>query len=108
MNKQEFRQLIREEIRKVIKEEITLNSPSFKKLIIYLQKISDANGNDWEDLVAKLKAKYGDYSLQTWTKGTNEAAYVVNFFSITRGKDKYVKKHPSDFIKIGEWYVRPW
>jgi len=102
----EFRNLIREEIKKALKEEITLNSPSFKKLIIYLQKISDANGNNWEDLVKKLKAKYG--YLDTYTNGTNEAAYVVNFFSITRGKDKYVKKRPSDFIEIGEWYVRPW
>ena len=107
MNKKEFRNLIREEIKKALKEEITLNSPSFKKLITYLQKISDANGNDWEDLVKKLKSKYG-YTLDTYTNGTNEAAYVVNFFSITRGKDKYVKKDPSRFIEIGEWYVRPW
>jgi hypothetical protein len=106
MKKSELRQIIREEISKVVNEEITLNSPSFKKLIIYLQKISDTNGNDWEDLVAKLKSKYA--MLNTYTTGTNEAAYVVNFFVITRGKDKYVKKRPSDFIEIGEWYVRPW
>ena len=90
----------------VIKEEITLNSPSFKKLVIYLQKISDENGNDWKDLVTKLKSKYA--MLDTYTSGTNEAAYVVNFFSITKGKDEYVKKKPSDYVEIGEWYVRPW
>ena len=90
----------------VIKEEITLNSPSFKKLVIYLQKISDENGNDWKDLVAKLESKYA--MLDTYTSGTNEAAYVVNFFSITKGKDEYVKKKPSDYVEIGEWYVRPW
>jgi len=90
----------------VIKEEITLNSPSFKKLVIYLQKISDENGNDWKDLVTKLKSKYA--MLDTYTSGTNEAAYVVNFFSITKGKDASVKKKPQDYVEIGEWYTRPW
>jgi hypothetical protein len=89
-----------------VNEAITLNSPTFKKLVIYLQKISDENGNDWDDLVAKLKSKYG--RLDTYTTGTNPAAYVVNFFSITKGKDEFVKKRPQDFVEIGEWYVRPW
>ena len=88
-----------------VNEEITLNSPSFKKLVIYLQKLSDKNGNDWNDLVTKLASKY---RLETYTTGTNPAAYVVNFFSITKGKDKDVKKKPSNYIEIGEWYVRPW
>ena len=106
MKQSELRQLIREEIKKVIKEEITLNSPSFKKLVIYLQKISDENGNDWKDLVTKLESKYA--MLDTYTTGTNPAAYVVNFFAIYKGKDTHVKKTPADFIQIGEWYVRPW
>ena len=94
------------EVNESLNEEITLNSPSFKKLVIYLQKISDENGNDWKDLVTKLESKYA--MLDTHTNGTNPAAYVVNFFSITKGKDEYVKKKPSDYIEIGEWYVRPW
>lgn len=94
------------EVNESLNEEITLNSPSFKKLVIYLQKISDENGNDWKDLVTKLKSKYA--MLDTYTSGTNPAAYVVNFFSITKGKDASVKKKPSDYVEIGEWYVRPW
>lgn len=89
-----------------LNEEITLNSPSFKKFVTYLEKISDESNNDWTDLVAKLKAKYA--MLDTYSRGTNPAAYVVNFFSITKGKDEYVKKNPSDYVEIGEWYVRPW
>jgi hypothetical protein len=89
-----------------LNEEITLNSPSFKKLVIYLQKISNENGNDWKDLVTKLESKYA--MLDTYTSGTNKAAYVVNFFSITKGKDEDVKKKPQDYVEIGEWYVRPW
>jgi hypothetical protein len=89
-----------------VNEEITLKSPLFKKLVIYLQKISDENGNDWNDLVTKLRSKYG--SLSTYTTGTNLAAYVVNFFAITKGKDEFVKKRPQDYVQIGDWYVRPW
>ena len=106
MNKSQLKELIKEEIRKVLKEEITLNSPLFKKLVIYLQKLSDANGNNWEDLVANLRKKYG--RLDTYTRGTNPAAYVVNFFAITKGEDENVKKYPNNYIKIGDWYVRPW
>lgn len=91
---------------KLFKEELTLNNPSFKKLVTYLQKISDENGNDWKDLVAKLKSKYT--SLDTYTTGTNPAAYVVNFFAISKGKDKSVTKDPHKFVQIGDWYVRPW
>ena len=78
----------------------------FKKLVIYLQKISDENGNDWNDLVKKLESKYA--RLDTYTPGTNPAAYVVNFFAITKGEDKSVKENPKKYIKIGDWYVRPW
>ena len=89
-----------------VNEAITLNSPSFKKLVTYLEKISDESNNDWETLKKALRAKYA--MLDTYSRGTNPAAYVVNFFSITKGKDEYVKKTPSDYVEIGEWYVRPW
>ena len=106
MIKSELRKLIREEVRKVVNEEITLNSPSFKKLVIYLQKISDENGNDWKDLVTKLESKYA--MLDTYTTGKKPAAYVVNFFAISKGKDESVIKDPHKFVQIGDWYVRPW
>ena len=89
-----------------VNEEITLKSPLFKKLVIYLQKISDESGNDWNDLVKKLESKYA--RLDTYTTGTNLAAYVVNFFAITKGEDEFVKKRPQDYVQIGDWYVRPW
>jgi hypothetical protein len=94
------------EINKSVNEEITLKSPTFKKLVTYLQKISDESGNDWNDLVKKLESKYA--RLDTYTSGANPAAYVVNFFYIIKGKDEFVKKRPQDFIQIGKWYVKPW
>jgi hypothetical protein len=87
-------------------EAITLKSPTFKKLVTYLQKISDESGNDWNDLVKKLESKYA--RLDTFTRGANPAAYVVNFFYIIKGKDEFVKKKPQDFVKIGNWYIKPW
>ena len=87
-------------------EAITLKSPTFKKLVTYLQKISDESGNDWNDLVKKLESKYA--RLDTYTSGANPAAYVVNFFYIIKGKDEFVKKKPQDFVKIGNWYIKPW
>jgi hypothetical protein len=94
------------EINKSVNEAITLKSPTFKKLVTYLQKISDESGNDWNDLVKKLESKYA--RLDTYTSGANPAAYVVNFFYIIKGKDEFVKKRPQDFVKIGNWYVKPW
>jgi hypothetical protein len=94
------------EINKSVNEAITLKSPTFKKLVTYLQKISDESGNDWNDLVTKLESKYA--RLDTYTSGANPAAYVVNFFYIIKGKDEFVKKRPQDFVKIGNWYVKPW
>jgi hypothetical protein len=89
-----------------INEEITLNSPSFKKLVAKVQEISDKSGNDWDELNKYLKGRYAFFD--TYTRGTNPAAYVVNFFSITKGKDEFVKKNPSKFVQVGEWYIRPW
>ena len=89
-----------------INEEITLNSPSFKNLVKKVQEISDKSGNDWDDLKAYLKGRYAFF--ETFTMGTNPAAYVVNFFSITKGKDEYVKKKPQDYVQVGDWYIRPW
>ena len=106
MKQSQLRQLIREEIQKVIKEEITLNSPSFKNLVKKVQEISDKSGNDWEDLVTKLESKYA--MLDTYTTGTNPAAYVVNFFAIYKGKNTHIKKKPQDYVQVGDWYVRPW
>jgi len=91
---------------KLIKEAITKDSPSFKKLVSKVQQISDESGNDWDKLKEYLKGRYAYF--ETYTTGTNPAAYVVNFFSITKGKDKYVEKNPSDYIQIGDWYIRPW
>ena len=89
-----------------INEEITLNSPSFKKLVIKIQEISDKSGNDWDDLKAYLKGRYAFF--ETHTMGTNPAAYVVNFFAITKGRDEHVKKNPKDYVQVGDWYIRPW
>jgi hypothetical protein len=89
-----------------VNEEITLNSPSFKKLVLKVQEISDESGNDWDKLKAYLKSKYPMFD--TYTRGTNPAAYVVNFFAITKGKDEFVKKRPQDYVTVGDWYIRPW
>ena len=78
----------------------------FKDLVDTVKKISDESGNDWETLKTILKAKYSMFD--TYTKGTNPAAYVVNFFSITKGEDEYIKNNPKKHIKIGDWYIRPW
>jgi len=91
---------------KILKEEITKDSPSFKKLVAKVQQISDESGNDWDALKAYLKGRYAFFD--TYTTGTNPAAYVVNFFAITKGKDEYVEKYPSDYVQIGDWYIRPW
>ena len=91
---------------RMLNEEITLNSPSFKNLVTKVQEISDKSENDWDTLKAYLKAKYPMFS--TYTTGNNPAAYVVNFFAITKGEDEDVKKDPSAYVQIGDWYVRPW
>jgi len=91
---------------KMLKEEITKDSPLFKKLVAKVQQISDESGNDWDTLKTYLKDRYA--RLDTYTTGTNPAAYVVNFFSITKGKDEWIEKSPSDYVQIGDWYIRPW
>ena len=96
---------MQERSKSTLKEEITLNSPSFKKLVSKIQQISDESGNDWEALKTYLR-RYARFS--TYTTGTNPAAHVVNFFAITKGKDKYVKKNPSAYVQVGDWYIRPW
>jgi hypothetical protein len=78
----------------------------FKDLIDNIKRISEESGNDWDELKKYLKSKYP--MLDTYTRGTNPAAYVVNFFAITKGEDKSVKENPKKYIKIGDWYVRPW
>ena len=78
----------------------------FKDFIDYVKGISEENGNNWETLKTTLKAKYPMFS--DFTKGTNPAAYVPGFFSITKGEDEFVKENPKKYIKIGDWYVRPW
>ena len=93
-------------LKKVLKEEITKDSPSFRKLVLKLEEISEESGNDWEALKAYLKGRYAFF--ETYTTGNNPAAYVVNFFSITKGKDEYVEKNPSDYVQIGDWYIKPW
>jgi hypothetical protein len=89
-----------------LNEAITLNSPLFKKLVAKVQEISDESGNDWDELKKYLKSKYAFF--ETYTTGTNPAAYVVNFFAITLGKDEDVKKSPKEYVQVGEWYIRPW
>ena len=96
---------VQEKSKSTLKEETTLNSPSFKNLVTKLQKISNESGNDWEALKSYLK-RYANFD--TYTTGTNPAAYVVNFVSVTKGKDESVKKNPSAYVQIGDWYVRPW
>jgi hypothetical protein len=91
---------------KLLQEEITKDSPSFKKLVAKVQQISDDSGNDWDALKAYLGGRYARFD--TYTTGTNPAAYVVNFFAITKGKDEWVEKNPSDYVQIGDWYIRPW
>jgi hypothetical protein len=91
---------------KMINEEITKDSPLFKNLVVKVQQISDESGNDWDALKAYLKGKYAMFD--TYTTGPVPAAYVVNFFAITKGKDEYVEKSPSDYVQIGDWYIRPW
>jgi len=91
---------------KLLQEEITKDSPLFKKLVAKVQQISDESGNDWDTLKAYLKGKYAFFD--TYTRGTNPAAYVVNFFAITKGKDEDVKKSPQEYVQVGDWYVRPW
>jgi hypothetical protein len=91
---------------KLLQEEITLNSPLFKKLVAKVQEISDESGNDWDELKKYLKSKYAMFD--TYTRGTNPAAYVVNFFAITKGKDEDVEKSPQEYVQVGDWYVRPW
>jgi hypothetical protein len=91
---------------KMINEEITKDSPLFKNLVVKVQQISDESGNDWDALKAYLKNKYAMFD--TYTTGPVPAAYVVNFFAITKGKDEYVEKSPSDYVQIGDWYIRPW
>jgi hypothetical protein len=89
-----------------LNEELTLNSPLFKKLVAKVQEISDESGNDWDELKKYLKGKYPMFD--TYTKGTNPAAYVDNFFAITLGKDEFVKKRPQDYVTVGDWYITPW
>jgi len=91
---------------KMLQEEITKDSPSFKKLVAKVQQISDDSGNDWDALNTYLRDRYAYFN--TYTRGTNPAAYVVNFFAITKGKDESVEKNPSDYVQIGDWYIRPW
>ena len=91
---------------KLLQEAITKDSPLFKKLVAKVQEISDESGNDWDTLKAYLKGKYAFFD--TYTRGTNPAAYVVNFFAITKGKDEDVMKRPQDYVQVGEWYITPW
>jgi hypothetical protein len=91
---------------KILQEAITKDSPLFKKLVAKVQEISDESGNDWDELKKYLKSKYAMFD--TYTRGTNPAAYVVNFFAITLGKDEDVKKSPKEYVQVGDWYVRPW
>lgn len=93
-------------LKRVLKEEITKDSASFKKLVLKLEQISEESGNDWEALKTYLRGRYAFF--ETYTRGTNPAAYVVNFFAITKGKDEYVEKNPQDYVQIGDWYIRPW
>jgi len=89
-----------------LNEEITLNSPLFKKLVAKVQEISDESGNNWDELKKYLKSKYPMFD--TYSTDPTPAAYVVNFFAITKGKDEYAKKRPQDYVTVGEWYIRPW
>jgi hypothetical protein len=79
----------------------------FKDLVDKVKKISDESGNNWDALNSYLKNKYGGL-FSDYTRGTNPAAYVVNFFSITKGEDEFIKSNPNNHIKIGDWYIRPW
>jgi Skp family chaperone for outer membrane proteins len=80
---------------------------NFKSVVDYVKNIAKENGNDWEILTEKLKSKWGD-RIQTYTKGNNRVLYVVNYFLIQEGEDKFTKENPSGHIKIGNWYMRPW
>lgn len=79
---------------------------AFKDLVDEVKKISDESGNNWDALNSYLKNTYPMFD--THTKGPNPAAYVVNFFSITKGENEFIKSNPNKHIKIGDWYIRPW
>jgi hypothetical protein len=79
----------------------------FKDLVDKVKKISDESGNNWDALNSYLKNKYGRL-FDTYTTNPNPAAYVVNFFSIIKGEDEFIKNNPNKHIKIGDWYIRPW
>jgi hypothetical protein len=78
----------------------------FKELVDDLKKLSNENKNRWDVLTDYLKNKYPQTS--TYTTGTNPSLHIPNFFAITKGEDEGVKSNPSKYIKIGNWYIRPW
>lgn len=82
---------------------------NFKDLVDSIKEISKESGNDWEALTRMLKSKFGD-NVNIYTTGEYPALYVVNFFSINLVEDDGSKDNliPSRYIKIGNWWVRPW
>tara|TARA_R110000772_G_scaffold200837_1_gene311299 strand:- start:787 stop:1284 length:498 start_codon:yes stop_codon:yes gene_type:complete len=85
------------------------NQYTFKDLVDVIKEISKESGNDWEALTGMLKSKYGD-NLQTYTTGPYPSLYVVSFFTIYLVEDggKESTLPSTRFIKIGNWWVRPW
>ena len=78
----------------------------FKELVDDLKKLSNENRNNWDVLTDYLENRYPQTS--TYTTSPNQELHVVNFFVITRGEDKDIKANPSEYIKIKNWYIRPW
>lgn len=78
----------------------------FKELVDDLKKLSNENRNNWDVLTDYLKNRYPQ--TDTYTTGKNQVLYIVNHFMIIRGEDEEVKEDPSRFIKIKNWYIRPW
>ena len=81
----------------------------FKDLVDSIKELSKESGNDWNALTKALKSQFGE-RLNTYTKGEYPALYVVNYFAIYLVEDDGSKDdlNPSRYIKVGNWWIRPW
>ena len=81
---------------------------SFKQLVDNIKQISEKSGNDWETLTKALKSQFGDRLIIRNIPELGPTLYFPALFAIETGQSSNVKKHLSYYIKIGDWYVRPW
>jgi hypothetical protein len=80
----------------------------FKKAVDMLKSISNKNGNNWDDLLKRLKSRFEGYlSYNTENDKGGKSIYVEGLFIIDTDESDRIKKYPNDYIKIGDWYVRP-